>query len=39
MESMLGSSFLVILGDDRSTQIGVVGGKGSSLGKLVKAGS
>ena len=35
MASTPGSSFLIILGDDRSTQIGVVGGKGASLGKLV----
>ena len=39
MESTPGSRFLVILGDDGSTQIGVVGGKGDSLAKLVKAGS
>lgn len=35
MASTPGSSFLVILSDDRSTQVGVVGGKGASLGKLV----
>ena len=39
MENMPGSSFLVILGDDGSTQIGVVGGKGASSAKLVKASS
>ena len=31
-------NFLVSLGEDRSTDIAVVGGKGASLGKLVKAG-
>ena len=30
--------FLVCLGDDKSTEIVSVGGKGASLGKLVKAG-
>jgi phosphoenolpyruvate synthase/pyruvate phosphate dikinase len=30
--------FLVGLGEDKSTEIAVVGGKGASLGKLVKAG-
>ena len=29
--------FLVILGEDRSTEIAEVGGKGASLGRLVKA--
>ena len=29
---------LVNLGEDRSTELGVVGGKGASLGRLVKAG-
>jgi len=32
------SGLLVNLGEDRSTEIGVVGGKGGSLGRLVKAG-
>lgn len=31
-------NFLVSLGEDESTEIAVVGGKGASLGKLVKAG-
>ena len=31
-------NFLVSLGEDRSMEIAVVGGKGASLGKLVKAG-
>ena len=31
-------NFLVSLGEDRSMDIAVVGGKGASLGKLVKAG-
>ncbi len=30
--------FLASLGEDKSTEIAVVGGKGASLGKLVKAG-
>jgi pyruvate,water dikinase len=32
------SGFLVSLGEDRSTEITVAGGKGASLGRLVKAG-
>ena len=31
-------NFLVDLGEDRSTELAVVGGKGASLGRLVKAG-
>ncbi len=38
MANVIKDSFLVSLGEDRSTEIGVVGGKGASLGKLVRAG-
>jgi len=37
-EAMGGADFLVGLGEDGSTELATVGGKGASLGRLVKAG-
>ena len=36
--SIEGKQTLVILGEDSSTELAIVGGKGASLGRLVKAG-